>query len=105
MSDYTVIESIMKAVCVVICAVITRYVAPMIKANIDSKKLENIMYYASILVAGAEQKIRESGAGERKLAEVTELLSAKAKQIGLSLTADEIRLIIEDAVKTMKENM
>ena len=58
---------------------------------------------AQIILPMVEQKVKESGQGQKKLEEVTKLLAQRANEIGLVLSSEDIRLIIENAVKEMKE--
>lgn len=93
-----------KAGAIIILAFITNYIVPFIETKIGKDKLKTIIEYSAILVNGVEQKMfGEEKKGKEKLDEVTNLLSQKATELGLSLSDEDIRLIIENSVKSMKE--
>lgn len=95
---------LIKAVALVIVAFVSRYLVPFIESKIGKDNLDTIIDYSSVLVNGVEQKMfGEDKKGQEKLDEVTKLLSQKSKELGLSLSDEDIRLIIENSVKSMKE--
>lgn len=95
---------LIKAVALVIVALVSRYLVPFIESKIGKANLDTIIDYSSVFVNGVEQKMfGEDKKGHEKLDEVTKLLSQKSKELGLSLSDEDIRLIIENSVKSMKE--
>ena len=97
------INAIIKVVILLVATILTKYAIPYVKTKISAEKVALIVSYASVLVRGIEQKVKESGQGQKKLEEVTRLLAQRANEIGLVLSSEDIRLIIENAVKEMKE--
>lgn len=67
------------------------------------RELEAKQELATLAVRFAEQAFRDAG-GPAKLAVATEWLSARAKERGINVTPDEIRGLIEAALRMLKDS-
>lgn len=101
--DYEIAKKIIETVVLLLAFVFTRYLVPYIKTVVSEKKLNVVKEYADIFVCGVEQKINEPGAGQKKKEQVIKLLTDKVNSIGIKLSCEDIDLLIEDAVKVMKD--
>ena len=93
--------TIIELIVLIIAALIGRYVIPFIKTNVDIKKLELITEWALKFVKAAENILTGSGRGEEKRNQVITWLKEKADEIGIELTEDQLRTLLEDAYTTM----
>ncbi len=87
----------------VLGAIITYFVVPYIKANIDSVKLSQYKEWATLAVKTAEMLWKESGHGKDKKEYVTDFLNKTFNANGVVITKQQIEILIEAAVKEMKE--
>lgn len=87
----------------VLGAIITYFIVPYIKANIDSVKLSQYKEWATLAVKTAEMLWKESGHGEDKKEYVTDFLNKTFNVNGMAITKQQIEILIEAAVKEMKE--
>lgn len=92
------ITPIIRAVIVLICAVITSVVIPLIRSKVTEQKLHTARTWVTIAVEAAEQIYRESGMGKKKKAFVLEFLERK----GLKIDLASIDNLIEAAVLELK---
>lgn len=92
-----IILKIMELAIIIFVAIIGRYVIPYIKLNIGESKLEHISYWINTFVRAAEMLFGEK-TGEEKLNYVIENISIKLDELGVKLSEDNIRALIEDAV-------
>lgn len=102
------VEIITKAIelmVLIIVALLTTYIIPFIKTKVGEEKLALIISYTKIFVEGIEQLINEKNKGNEKKDLIMPLLMHKADELHLHLTEADISLMIENAVKTMKEAM
>ena len=90
-----------EVVVLVLSVLIGRYAIPFVKTKLDANKLELFTIWALKFVKSAENTIVGSGKGEEKRDQVTIWLKEKADELGLKLTEDQIRTILEDAYTTM----
>lgn len=88
---------IITAVIGLLTAIITAFLVPYIKANIEAKNLESLLKIAKIAVEAAEQIFKESGMGAKKKEYVEKYLA----EHGYTLDSDELDVVIESAVKEM----
>ena len=84
-------------------AVITYFIIPYIKANIDSIKLSQYKEWARLAVKTAEMLWKETGHGSDKKEYVTDFLNKTFNASGMVITKQQIEILIEAAVKEMKE--
>lgn len=86
----------------IIVAVIARYAIPALKIKIGDDKFNTIVQWASIFVSAAEKIFVGDKKGDEKREFVMELLTAKAKELNLDLTEEQIRSLLESALTTLK---
>lgn len=82
---------------------VTAFVIPYIKENIDSLKLEKYQNWASLAVKCAEMLWTESGHGLDKKNYAVEFLNSLFNKNRIILTKRQISVLVESAVKEMKE--
>ncbi len=82
----------------------TTYALPMIKAKIGQENLTLISMWAKKFVACAEMIADKPKSGAEKREIVMTQLKKKADDLKLNLSEDEIRTLLEDAVKAMKDS-
>lgn len=87
---------------VMICAaIVSAYVIPYIRKSIGDKKLQDIADWAERAVLFAQQTMTAESGAERK-AYVLEYLTSYAKEYKIPITDEQINILIESAVKSMK---
>lgn len=97
----SILFEVLKVVLIVAVTVMIRYVVPMIKSSTSSAALD----VAATLVEGAvmaAQQTMKGSTGEEKKAAVLENLDTLLSQRKITLTAEELEILIEAAVKAMK---
>lgn len=87
----------------VLGAVITYFIVPYIRTNIDAAKLAQYKEWASLAVKTAEMLWRETGHGEDKKAYVVNFLTDMFNSRKIVITEEQMNVLIESAVKEMKE--
>lgn len=87
----------------VIGALITCFILPYMKANIDSTKLTQYKEWATLAVKAAEMLWRETGQGKDKKAYVIRFLNDLFNSRKIVITEEQLNVLIEAAVKEMKE--
>ncbi|MGM7681591.1 phage holin, LLH family [Cytobacillus sp. Hm23] len=80
------------------------FVLTYIKNKNHTEKFNSVLEYAEIAVKFAEQYY-DKYSGETKYKHAANWLSERAKQIGIVLSEDEVRGIIEATLKILKWNM
>lgn len=96
-----IISLIFELAVLIIAVLLGRYAIPLVKTKLDSDKLDLFATWALKFVVAAENTIVGSGRGDEKRDQVTIWLKEKADELGLKLTEDQIRTILEDAYTTM----
>lgn len=86
----------------VLGAVITYYILPCIRANLDSAKLAQYQKWTSLAVETAEMLWQESGSGNEKLAYVVSFLNDMFNKNKVRITDEQLRVLIESCIKQMK---
>ena len=99
--DTDILFKIVECVVVVAIIVITRYLVPWIRTKVGNEKFDRIYQEVAILVTAAQQMFPQY-TGEQKLAFVTEKITAFLNKQRVNFTEDQVRQLIESAVKTMK---
>ena len=84
---------IIQYVVFIIILVAARYLIPAIKTIMTNKKYSNLIDYAEKCINAAEKLV--TGSGEDKKAYVTELLKAWIKKTGISMTDEQLSILIE----------
>jgi LL-H family phage holin len=92
-----IIFDILEIAVIVIASLIGRYVIPYFKNKVDMQKVQQIVEWAKRFVIMAENVIKGQGKGVDKRELVAKLIAEKANELGLNLSEQEIRTLIEDA--------
>ena len=87
----------------VLGVIITYFIVPFIKASVSEKKLLQYKEWAILAVKCAEMIIKESGRGEDKKEYVMNFLNDMFNKNKTVITKDQLEILIEAAVKEMKE--
>lgn len=66
-----------------------------------STKFANLVEWVNNAVRAAEKMFPESGSGEKKKKYVVEFITNVSKKIGITITEDQINILIESAVKDL----
>jgi LL-H family phage holin len=96
-----IIFDILEIAVIVIASLIGRYVIPYFKNKVDMQKVQQIVEWAKRFVVMAENVVKEKGKGAEKRELVAKLIAEKANELGLNLSEQEIRTLIEDAYTEM----
>lgn len=95
------ISKLVEAVVTVIVLIISAYVIPWLKNKIGEDKYATIVEFAEIVVRSAEKIYTPEEWAEKK-AYAVQMVTAKCKELGIDVSADEINAIIEGAVQAVK---
>ncbi len=87
----------------VIGALITCFIIPYIKTNVDAAKLAQYKEWASLAVKAAEMLWQETGQGKDKKSYVVRFLNNLFNAQRTIITEEQLNILIEAAVKEMKE--
>ncbi len=96
-----IISLLIELVVLILATLAGRYLIPLVKTRLDANKLDLITIWALKFVKAAENTIVGNKKGDEKRDQVTMWLKEKADELGLKLTEDQIRTILEDAYTTM----
>lgn len=88
----------------VLSTVITCFIIPYLKTNIDSGKLAQYKEWASLAAKTAEMLWKETGHGEDKKQYVINFLNQMFNSKKVVITEEQMNILIESAVQQMKEN-
>lgn len=99
MSD--IVFEALKLVIMVVVLVVARYLVPWIKTRLDADKVEVIASWAKNAVLKAQQ-VYSSKTGTERKAIVTEFLKEILTAKNISLSDEQLDVLIEAAVKQMK---
>lgn len=86
----------------VLGAVLTGIVVPFVKEKIGNEKLAKYEQWASMAVECAEMLFKEQGMGEQKKQYVVDFLNKMFNKNRVVITPEQIEVLIEAAVKSMK---
>ena len=86
----------------VVCAIITYYFVPYIKAVIGNEKLNQYKEWTELAVKCAEMIFSEKGMARDKKKFVIEFLTEKFNKNKTVITEEQLNILIEAAVKHMK---
>lgn len=98
-----IITLLIKLVITIIIVIATKFIYPWLKSKLGEQKLNVVKSWATTFVKAAELIYNEQGKGKDKLWYVTEVLNQVLKEMNVSYTEEELRAIIESAVKDLKE--
>lgn len=95
------IFEVVKIVVMVVALLIARYLVPWLKQKIGAEKVAEVSMWAKQAVLMAEQ-VYKDWKGQDKKAFVTEYLKKILTAKNISLTDEQLNILIEAAVKQMK---
>lgn len=90
---------IFEAIITLILAIMTGVVIPFIRSKVEEHQWQTLCRFAEIGVRTAEQEILLNG---KKREYVIEYVTAKAKEIGLNMTEEDISNLVEFTVNSVK---
>lgn len=93
------VTEIIKAIILLVMALLTTFFIPFIKEKLDAEKLNQIRIWVKVAVEAAEQIYTASGHGSEKKQYVLKFLEEK----GITFSMDEIDTLIEAAVLEMNK--
>ena len=99
--DTDILFKIVESVIVVAIIVISRYLVPWIRAKLGNEKFDRVVQEISVLVTAVQQMFPQY-TGEQKLEFVTEKITEFLNKQHINFTEEQVRLLIESAVKQMK---
>ena len=88
----------------VLGAIIARYIVPLIKTNISANQLDEIIKWIGKAVAAAEVLFDIPKSGEQKREYVINFIDKMFNVKKEVITKDQIRVLLEAAVKQMNDN-
>lgn len=91
----------LKLVVMVATLIVVRYFIPLIKARIDDQKLQTISKWAEKAALSTQQLLWAKPGTDRK-AEVTKFLKELLIAKNISISDEQLNILIEAAVKQMK---
>ena len=93
------ITPIIEAIVMLLSAILTCVLVPMIRAKLSADQLATIKMWVQIAVNAAEQIYTGSGRGQEKKAYVMQFLDSK----GFKLDTDSLDKLIESSVLELKQ--
>lgn len=96
-----ILLQVLKLIIMIAVVVIIRYIVPALKSMIDSSMLDAAMQWVESTVMYAQQ-VKTSNTGAEKKAIVTEFLREILTAKNISISEEELDVLIEAAVKQMK---
>ena len=100
-----VIKLAIELVVLLLSVLVGRYLIPFIKTKVDINKLNLIAEWALKFVKTAENVLDGEKREEEKRELVIAWLMEKATEIGIQLTEDNLRVLLEDAYTTMMQEL
>lgn len=101
MNDITF--NILKIVIAVATALISAFVIPVLRQQLNSSKYQQLLDMVEVAVRAAEQTIQGSGMGAHKKDEVIYFVSAWMARHGIDITEEQLNNLIEAAVYQLKQ--
>lgn len=96
-----IIFETLKLVVMLAVLVFTRYLIPLVKNKVGNDKMETITKWAKYAVLKAQQ-VMQAETGAEKKAYVTEFLKKLLQAKNISVSDEQLDILIEAAVKEMK---
>lgn len=90
-------------VVMIVCTLLTAYVIPFLKAKVKNTEYDELLDTIFRAVRAAEQKIKESGMGQIKKAQVIAYVKSWLAAKKITITEEQLDTLIEAAVFIMKE--
>lgn len=100
--DNKLLVDLVDVILLVITSAIGRYLVPLVKTKLGQEKLQLLSQYTVKFVKLAEVMIDGEKKGNEKREYVSELIVEEANKLHLNLTDDQIRMLIEDAIFSLK---
>lgn len=91
------------AIIPVLCVILTSFIIPYFKEQIGNEKLNKYQEWANMAVKAAEMLFAESGMGAEKKEYVVKFLTEQFNKNKVVITEEQMNILIESAVKSMKE--
>lgn len=98
-----IIFEILKALVIVAVLLVTRYVIPWLKQQTEAIRNDELYGMVMAAVQYAEQTVRGEKTGEEKLGIVTDYLREMLIKKNISMTDEQLRILIESAVYAMSK--
>ena len=99
-----IIFELLKLTIMIVALIFTRYVVPWFKAKTDNETMHTLIDLASQAVLAAEQIHQAPGDGPKRKEIVTKFIKEILIQKNISISDEEIDVLIEAAVKEMNMN-
>lgn len=99
MNDFTYL--ILRIVTTLIALVVAYYVVPLIKQSLDKLQDDKLAEFIRMAVYAAQQTLKDEK-GEMRKQYVVDRVSEWLNEKGISITTDQLNVLIESAVLTMK---
>lgn len=96
-----IILEVLKLTIMIATMLITRYAIPWLKAKTDNTVMQALIDWTGQAVLAAEQT-HDAGSGAEKKAIVTDFIKKLLMQKNITLSDEEIEMLIEAAVRQMK---
>lgn len=87
----------------VLGTILTSFIIPYFKEQIGNEKLNKYQEWVNMAVKAAEMIFTESGKGTEKKAYVVQFLTEQFNKNKVVITEEQMNILIESAVKQMKE--
>lgn len=97
-----IVVRIIELIITIIIALIGRYAIPYLKGKMGEQNYKLILQWAVTFVVAAEKMIIGEKTGEEKRELVTKWIKEKANELGIKLTEEQIRTILESALAQAK---
>lgn len=97
-----IITKVIELGVLVLTGLIGKYLIPLLKEKVNFAYLKEIMTWTETFVKSAEMIVKGEKMGETKLNMVTEMMNDKLKETGVNFTDEQLRALIEEAVKNMQ---
>lgn len=91
------------AIIPVLGVILTSFIIPYFKEQIGNEKLNKYQEWANMAVKAAELLFKESGMGSEKKEYVVKFLTEQFNKNKVVITEQQLEILIESAVKQMKE--
>ena len=91
------------AIIPVLGVILTSFIIPYFKEQIGNEKLNKYQEWATMAVKAAEMLFTESGMGTEKKEYVVKFLTEQFNKNKVVITEEQMNILIESAVKSMKE--
>lgn len=91
------------AIIPVLGVILTSFIIPYFKEQIGNEKLNKYQEWANMAVKAAEMLFTESGMGKEKKEYVVKFLTEQFNKNKVVITEEQMNILIESAVKMMKE--